>query len=293
MQAFNNSKQQSGRSSQSCGYCRTRGHSIKECPFIKHDHDEWAAFRVPHKSPTLTDTPLGRWAMNDYSYWNKQIAKYYPKWERWQQPTNGSSRAVSTSPRLCGFCRGEGHTRRDCPEMAKIYKDLLQANRNYRQSLYDTFVSQFGLGVGAVIKVQQEQGRWSNREVVEKLVTIDSFDMDTANLFLSSDNYSVDRDYCGTIGITFLSGNEDASHGYNRNVMQVKDIIDQSGRHLARKSYSYYAQAAYVETIAPSTQPLDPEWVDLGADAFEWLLKKRTKEWLEDRGMITLIDQWK
>ena len=97
MQAFDNSKQSTGRTTQSCGYCRTTGHSIKDCPYIKYDHDEWKAFRVPHTSPTL-NAPIGRWIMRDYSYWVKQIDKYYPKWERWQQPRTSGGRAVSASP---------------------------------------------------------------------------------------------------------------------------------------------------------------------------------------------------
>ena len=289
MKAFTNSKETTGRSTSACGYCRTSGHSIKDCPYIKFDHDEWKAFRVPHRSPTL-QTPMGRWAMQDYSYWIKQIAKYYPKWERWQKPQSSTGRAVSTAPRRCGFCRGEGHTRRDCPEMARIYKDLLQANRNYRQSLYDTFVTQLGIGVGAVLKVQKDSGRWNEPAIEERLVTVDGFDIDSANLFMTSSSYNLDRDYCGEITVTFL--NEDSGR-LRHNSMKIKDMIDAQGRQLATKSYNYYAQSEYVETIAPSTQPLEPEWVDEGAEAFEWLLKKRDKEWMSDRGMLDIIEAWK
>ncbi len=290
MQAFDNSKQSTGRTTQSCGYCRTTGHSIKDCPYIKYDHDEWKAFRVPHTSPTL-NAPIGRWIMRDYSYWVKQIDKYYPKWERWQQPRTSGTRAVSASPRRCGFCRGEGHTRRDCPEMAQIYKDLLQANRNYRQSLYDTFVTNLGIGVGAVLKVQSDTGRWNEPAIQERLVTVDGFDMDSANLFMTSSSYNLDRDYCGEIRVTFL--NEETGARKRHNSLKIKDMIDAEGRALATKSYNYWAQSEYVQTIAPSTQPLAPEWVDEGAEAFEWLLKKRDKSWLEDRGMLDIIEAWK
>ena len=79
----------------------------------------------------------------------------------------------------------------------------------------------------------------------------------------------------------------------NTNSPIFKDMIDAEGRPLATKSYNYYAQSEYVQTIAPSTQPLDPEWVDEGAEAFTWLLKKRDKAWLEERGMLQIIEAWK
>ena len=288
MKAFTNSKSSTGRSTTSCGYCRTQGHSIKDCPYIKHDHDEWAAFRVPHKSPTL-QTPLGRWIMRDYSYWNKQIAKFYPKWERWQQPTNGSSRAVSTSPRLCGFCRGEGHTRRDCPEMAKIYANLLEANKNYRKALYDTLVSRLGLGIGAVIKVQTEQGYYSNRTHKEHIGTVMSFDLTSPNLFQMVDSYSLDRDYRGDVTIEVLVDGETK----NLNLRDFAVTSPSGDSHTAFRRGHRWNTVDFVETIAPSQQPLDQEWVERDADAFEWLLKKRTKEWLEERSMLSIINQWK
>ncbi len=288
MDAFRNSKSNGGRGKTSCGYCRTSGHSIKECPYIKYDHDEWRAFRVPHKSPTLT-TPMGRWAMGDYSYWIKQIDKYYPKWEKWQQPQASTGKRV-TSPRKCGFCRGSDHTRKDCTEMQRIYKDLLQANRNYRQSLYDTLVVNLGLGVGAVIKVQETSGYYNNKQVTEKLSTVEALDMDSANLFLAEQNYQLDSDYKGNIRVALLGGN---GGYYGSPSINLKQMIDAQGRNIAEGTSGYYSQVTYVETIAPSKTPLDPEWVDRDADAFEWLLKKRSKAWLEDRGLLKVIDRWK
>ena len=172
--------------------------------------------------------------------------------------------------------------------MAQIYKDLLQANRNYRQSLYDTFVTNLGIGVGAVLKVQKDSGRWNEPAIEERLVTVDGFDMDSANLFMTSSSYNLDRDYCGQINVTFLN-----DESYGKNMLKIKDMIDAEGRPLATKSYNYYAQSEYVQTIAPSTQPLDPEWVDEGAEAFTWLLKSRDKAWLEERGMLQIIEAWK
>ena len=105
MKAFTNSKSQTGRSKTSCGYCRQQGHSIRECPHIEYDFLEWQAHRVPHQSPTLQHN---RWLINDYTYWVKQVNKYYPKWKKAQTTTSTGGRV--TAPRKCGFCRSEHHT---------------------------------------------------------------------------------------------------------------------------------------------------------------------------------------
>jgi hypothetical protein len=227
--------------------------------------------------------------MSDYSHWMKQVTKYYPKWEKAQEKTSPTGKRV-TAPRKCGFCRATDHTRRDCPEMATIYKDLLQANRNYRQSLYDTFVVKAGLGVGAVVKIQEARGYYQNKDVSERLATVESINMDTANLFLTRQNYDLDNDYKGELEVKLVGG--DGSY-YNSQRLILKEFADSQGRYLAKGQSGYYQQQEYLETIAPSKTPLDPEWVSRDADAFEWLLKKRTKEWLVQRNILSIIDEWK
>ena len=155
MKAFTKTKTSNGRSSSACGYCRQVGHSIRECPHIKFDHDEWQAHRVPHQSPTLQHN---RWFMGDYTYWIKQINKYYPKWKSAQESVDKSTGRVVRSTRKCGFCGSTDHTRRQCPEMTRVYNKIVKANINYRQALYDRFVTDFGLGLAAMVKVQT--GRW-------------------------------------------------------------------------------------------------------------------------------------
>ena len=111
MRAYNN--RNNGRSSTACGYCRQTGHAIGDCPYVKYDHDEWAAFRVPHRSTSVQHC---RWFLGDYSYWVKQVNKYYPKWVAAQErkANKGKPRGQrSTAPKKCGFCGEAGHTRRN------------------------------------------------------------------------------------------------------------------------------------------------------------------------------------
>ena len=285
MEAFTNSKSQTGRSQTSCGYCRQQGHTIRDCPHVEYDFLEWQAYRVPHKSPTLQHN---RWLVNDYSYWVKQVNKYYPKWKSAQQSVDKTTGKVVRSPRKCGFCRDAGHSRKDCHEMAVIYANLLQANRNYRQALYDGLVEKLGLGLGSVVKIQTESGYYANRTITEHIGTIVSFNLDKANVFQTVDNYHLEREYRGDAQVEVMVGEENYFLDLN------KLLIEQPNGSTTNAMYRSHRwnQSALVETIAPSKQPLDPEWIERDADAFEWLLKKRTKQWLDDRGCLNAIKQW-
>ena len=50
----------------------------------------------------------------------------------------------------------------------------------------------------------------------------------------------------------------------------------------------------FVFAIGPATQPLDENWAENGlVDEFDWLLKKRSLEWLEENGVKTCVENWK
>lgn len=284
MKAFTNSRSQTGRSSTACGYCRQRGHSIRDCPHVEYDFLEWQAFRVPHQSPTLQHN---RWLANDYSYWVKQVNKYYPKWKNAQVTSSTGKRVTAT--RKCGFCRSEHHTRKDCTEMATIYANLLQANRNYRKAIYDKLVTQLGLGIGSVVKVQESRGYYANRTTVEHIATIIGFNLDTANVFQTGEGWQLDGDYCGDASIEIMVGDKTSTIEMKSFEITSPKGITYNGFNRTNRWHS----VTLMETIAPSTQPLDSDWVDRDADAFDWLLKKRNKEWLEQRGCLDIIDRWK
>tara|TARA_B100000123_G_C25675718_1_gene404015 strand:+ start:58 stop:585 length:528 start_codon:yes stop_codon:yes gene_type:complete len=175
--------------------------------------------------------------------------------------------------------------------MKKVYDDLLRANRNYRQAIYDKLVSQLGLGVGAVVKVQQQQGYYRNREIVESIGTIIDFNLETINLFRQVSGYSLDYDYMGEYEITVMIGDETKS-------LSIADIEitppnPSRGSHNIVNRESRWNSVQLVSTIAPSKQVLSEDWIDNQASAFEWLLKKRTSEWLDERGCTPIIDRWK
>ena len=293
MRAFNNSKQNNGRSTTACGYCRQVGHSIGDCPHIQYDHDEWAAFRVPHKSESVK---YSRWFLGDYSYWVKQVNKYYPKFLAAQKRKANPTTRKRTAPK-CGFCGDPNHNRRHCPELVSFAKRLKQANANWRQAIFDKLVTEYGLGIGAAIKVSKAQSHWQRRdEAPEELIAIvDGFDLSSANIF--NVNASIDSDYRGPITITALVGNTTIPLQFKdpRTTNRNNGLEDDKGRGaLLRVTGYYYNAVEYKEVVARSEQPLDESWVSTGAleDEFNWLLKKRSLEWLTERGVDQQIQAW-
>ena len=294
MRAFNN--RNNGRANSSCGYCRQTGHAISDCPYIEYDRDEWAAHRVPHKSPSIQHC---RWFMSDYSYWMKQINKYYPKWRAAQErkKNKGKPKAQrTTAPKKCGFCATTGHTRRNCPTMNTFTTKLKEANANFRQSYYDTIVKNLGLGIGAAVKVKIRRGYSGDSE--EVIGIVDQFDLSSLNIF--SVNSNMDSDYRGLPEIMVSVGNqryamnlsvEDTSSRYSH----TKGREDSQGRVLTATGGYYYNSVMFTSTVAPSTKPLDESWVsnEALADEFEWVTKKRSEEWLEGRGVPALVEAWK
>ena len=171
--------------------------------------------------------------------------------------------------------------------MSSLYDKLLKANINYRQALFDKVVSDLGIGLGAVVKVQKSGGY--NRAPQEMLATVVGFDLGDINVFRTTNSYELDSEYKGKMTITVRANGEEM----NLDLAEML-LAKPNGRltKWAERWYSGWNSASYVETIARSTQPLDQDWVTSGADAFQWLLKKKSYDWLDKRRMITTIDDW-
>jgi len=284
MRAYNNRSRYT-KSNRQCGYCRQAGHNATDCPHIEYDQKEWAQFRVPHQSPTLEHC---RWFINDYSYWIKQINKYYPKWlNAKEKRANPSTTTRPRTARKCGFCGDPTHTRRTCPKYTQYAEDLKRANANYRKALYSHYVENLGLGVGSAVKLKRESGYGSSRTTEEFLGIITNFNLDDCNVFQTERH--TPYDYKGSIKITALVD------GQSTEVLLSEDLkTDNNGKELfASGGYGWYSPSI-TEVVGRSTQPLDEEWATNGLkDEFAWILKKRTADWLRSNNITRCVDNWK
>ena len=177
--------------------------------------------------------------------------------------------------------------------MKTFTENLKTANSTFRQAFYDTVVKDLGLGIGAVVKVKQRRGY--SGEFQEVIGIIDGFDLSELNIF--STNTSMDTDYRGFANITVTVGNErfslDLTTNNSNNYYGRKPRQDSQGRTIVR-SHNHWGSVEYRETIARSTNPLDESWVSTEALAneFEWVTKKRSKEWLDTNGVIDTVKEW-
>jgi hypothetical protein len=183
--------------------------------------------------------------------------------------------------------------------MANFTTKLMTANANFRQSYYDTIVKGLGIGIGAVVKVKKGSSSYNQRnDPEETMAIVDQFDLSHLNIF--STNGSIDPQYQGQATITVTADTDqfpldltevDTTSRYHSSDARK----DTAGRAITSKGgYGYYRSGKYKGTVASSTQPLDESWVSTGALAneFEWLTKKRSFEWLKDRGIDSLVDKW-
>jgi len=232
--------------------------------------------------------------MNDYSYWIKQIDKYYPKFLAAQERKKNPTTHQRSAPK-CGFCGGAYHNRRNCSELVSFGKRLKQANSNWRQAVYDKLVAELGLGIGSVVKVQQAQSSWNrrNEEPEELIGIVDVFDLSKCNMFCV--NTSIDSDYAQGIDVSVIVNGSSVRLIFPSTTSPSAPLQDDKGRGaLIRANGYYYNSYRYQATVARSEQPLDESWVSTGVmeDEFNWLLKKRSLEWLDDNGVVSQVETW-
>ena len=184
--------------------------------------------------------------------------------------------------------------------MSKMTSDLRLANANYRQAFYDKLVKEMGLGLGAVVKVHEQQGYGANCQYIEHIGIVDGFDISEVNLF--GVNNQLDREYRGYPKITVSIANDNYSRpldfskpSANGSYYSAREWLqDDQGRSIASPNRGYRS-LQYVSTVAPSKDILDESWVstEAMADEFAWLTKKRTAEWLQQKEVPQTIAMWR
>ena len=124
---------------------------------------------------------------------------------------------------------------------------------------------------------------------------IDGFDLSSLNIF--STNNQLDSDYRGLATITVTVGNDRHNLGLtikNRSSYGSNPRNDSKGRSIVTNDHHYWNTLEYVSTVAVSTQPIDESWAttEALANEFEWVTKKRSKEWLAERNVVELVKGW-
>lgn len=314
MQIFNNTQKTgspSGNSKQSCSYCRDESHNASDCPHISGD---WAMFQkltIPSSDPdNWTNKPLAK--ANGQNHWNNQssTARWFKDptgWSKWyaqcEKANEKQLKAIARAKNKkqgkkkaskCGFCGSLDHNRRACPTMAVFREDALKANRNWRQAFYDDLVGKYGISEGALLTVRKEEWNGNSRVEVTGTAIVASINWDELHT-------GCDHNFKGKR--THQSWRTDLEHQLKQFV-RLDVIINGQRSTIAlgdemrmdtvsvggsRGSYNW----GFKSVLSKSETLKGQEWIDQGhVNAVDYVIKKRSYEWLKERGYVDLIAKW-
>ena len=164
--------------------------------------------------------------------------------------------------------------------MKQFLQDCLAANANWRAQAYETLVKQHGIYVGAAIKVKHRTGYGSNAKENAGIALVTSVNFDTMNVTCAMRGYGDYRQPL-TIEIVHDGRAEELHFSDSKLLAPVFQRVNS------------YGSIQYDSKVCDSSTPLDPSWVTEYKDAFEWLVKKRSYEKLDEEGIVHVVEQWK
>lgn len=187
MRGLSSKKTIAQRSKSTCSFCRSKDHQVTACPHIKPVWESLQKGVIPLEYFKAQQSHSSfRWYLYGQNWGDlyRVSERSYKSWVNAQKRKNApkQKRTVSQS---CGFCKGEGHTRRNCDEITTYAALLKRANHNFRRWFYEEYVTKQGLSTGAIIEFDfiQDAG-WnkpSQKHTIKTIVT--DVNWDTINLF--------------------------------------------------------------------------------------------------------------
>ncbi len=293
MQIFDKRNDENYRRKPACGYCRQEGHNKYQCPRVAED---W--YYLQDKIIPVRQTNLGTHYFKQPRYWGDwwETCRYINLEQQARKKAKKTTRKRAASK--CGFCRGGGHSRRNCPEQKAFLAKCYKANENWRRAAYKEIVEKHGICVGACIEVKKKQGWSSNSPILTEIGIIAKVNFDNLNVLAAMDGYyhGHGNPYYCSLAVSALVG-EDGEQNImirvsNRRHGADFKAIELDSNIIRRTSTGYYDGYTMTKLMSPSEHPLDEKWVTDYRDAFDFLTKKKTKEQLDNDGVTSLINKW-
>ena len=294
MQIYEKRNDKSYRTTPRCGYCRQEGHNQYQCPQVAKDWESWKDFKVPERK---TGWYMSRHHPKDWGDWYEKCLTIYNEQERRKnKPKTARTRAASK----CGFCGSYEHNRRHCPEMKEFLQKCYKANENWRRAAYKELVEKHGICVGAAIEVKKTDGWGSNAKILSEVGLITKVNFESLNVMAAkSTYYSGNTDpYVCSLQVHALVDNQERNikihtTGSSYSDTWQKDFIRIRSKIIVKQGGNgYYSSWNLDKVLSRSEHPLDENWVTDYKGAFELLLKKRSKEQLDNDGITYLINEW-
>ena len=243
------------KSSPTCKFCNTQGHTMAKCEDMIKLYEEV-------KSKPIEERGFkGNFAVQYID--NKK------------SPTTKSG---SKKKKLCGYCRGDDHTRKSCPQMIEDKATITKANKVWRH-VWSDFAQNHGLTPASLIKVSDRTYNYHKGGYISKehFCTVGAEIPENLNVFaLGEDNKQQ------VIRIPMLGYKPEYGDG-NINARILTKTISESLAS-ALFSYSYdYSNMEKVEIIAKSSYEFPDEWFDTPpTEDMDYALKKWTQAQMSD-----------
>ena len=320
------------RNKSSCSFCRSQDHQATVCPHVPIVWNALLDSRIPTeyieqqgRKTEGKNNYAFRWMRNPYMW-----GDLYKHTERAHQlqhayalrQKNKGLKKKTPRVSICGFCGTTGHTRRTCAEKINMIALLKKANKNYRQHVYDTLVSDKGLSDGALISFTATRADSYNkndgyRKTITALCT--GVNWDTINLFSDYtatkhiSRYSVPSSVgCGLEKIynitKFLSSSIDlrvSSNGILEHSESIRKnpmiLINYGSAYMSKSitsldgsSIGYYTKPSIsdLKVISRAPQVLSADWINGYSDEMSVIFKKYSQAELDYIGAIQHIKEW-
>lgn len=242
------------RSSATCTFCKGN-HSISSCTAITECATEGAS--LPFSERTF----------------RQHYAMQYVELK-----SNRSTKRKA-SAKKCGYCKGSGHSRRNCTLMEEHREFLNKANRVWRQ-IYAIKSVELGFAPASLIKYHEQTGYnygTGTYDSEEKMYLIGSELPTNLSVFALSTDYNLKQ----AIQIPAVG---------RKQPFPLRALLSGDSCEGAIGGSGYYYRSAHGEhqVITKSTYQYSDEWINGHCDDVDFVLKKWDKDRIE-RDILSVI----
>ena len=311
MRIYNDNKDPSQKTIQSCSYCRDPEHNATDCPHVATDWASFQRFEIPSIDPAnWTNNPKPKQQGQAWYHQTNQASwfKSPSGWSKWyaecekahEKQVKAAVRAANSTtgkarrqPK-CGFCGSLHHNRRNCEQMDALVAKAITANREWRKQFHAAFVGRLGLSEGALIQVTIGNS-WNNDNNQVKTGIVTKVNWDELHMGCDSNYTSHPNRWKAALAheLQQIVKLEVMVDGKRINVSLGDDLVKKLGLDSLISNRSVWNNVKSIDVISPAENLKAEEWIDdAHEDAMRFITKRRSKEQLKDKGFVGLVDKW-
>lgn len=244
-----------GKTAPTCKFCNTKGHTMAKCEDMIKLYEEIKSKPIEERG------------------FKGNFAVQYIDSKKSQTTKSGAKKK-----KLCGYCRGDDHTRKSCPQMVEDKETIAKANKVWRY-VWSDFAKANGLTPASLVKITSRSYNYSVGSYIESdsLCTVGAELPENLNVFALGEDNKQQR-----VFIPMLGYNPEQGSSYI-NARVLTKIFSESMAS-ALFSYNYaYSNIQSIEIIAKSSYEFSDEWFDTPpTEDMDYALKKWTQEQMSD-----------